>query len=93
MVWFQSPSPGKLDTVFQHVCQTCLTHPNLSEAALSQFDVEAERLSGDLPGVPGQPLGLWLQDRAHLRQTVTQPVSMLWEMAGSKKVRYNFILC
>lgn len=54
-----------------------LTHPNFPEAALSQLDVEAERLSGDLPGVPRQALCLGLQGRAHVRQDVAQAVRML----------------
>lgn len=56
----------------------CLTHPDLSEAALAQFEVEVEGLPGYLPGVAGQALGLRLQHGTHLRQTVAQPVCMLW---------------
>ena len=53
------------------------THPDLSKAALAQLEVQAEGLPGDLPGVPGQALGLGLQDRTHLSQAVAEAVSML----------------
>lgn len=53
-----------------------LTHPDFSEAALSQFDLQPQRLSGDLPGVFGQTLGLGLDRGTDGRQSVTQPVGV-----------------
>lgn len=43
-----------------------LTHPDLSKAALSQFKIKAEGITGDLPGIPGQALGLRFGHRTHV---------------------------
>lgn len=56
-----------------------LTHPDLSKAALSQFEVEAEGLSGNLPGVPGQSLRLGFGHRTHICESMAQPIRVLWE--------------
>lgn len=53
-----------------------LTHPHLSEAALAQLDLQPQRLPGDLPGVLGQALSLWLGRGAHGGEAVTQAVSV-----------------
>lgn len=55
-----------------------LTHPHLSEAALAQLDFQSQRLPGDLPGVLGQALCLWLGCGAHGGESVAQAVSMFW---------------
>lgn len=56
---------------------SALTHPDLSEAALPQFQVEAEGLSRNLPGVPGQSLRLRFGHGTHVRESVTQAVGVL----------------
>ena len=65
------------------VCLRFLTHPDLSEAALAQFEVQTEGLPGDLPGILGQALGLGLHRGTHRGQPVAQAVSVFWrEKAG-----------
>ena len=78
MVWENLLSSTKQDW------SVVLTHPDLSEAALSQFKVEAQGLSGNLPGIPGQSLGLRFGHRTHIWQSVAQPIRVLWnrERAG-----------
>ena len=51
-----------------------LTHPDLSEAALAQLELQSEGVPGDLPGVLGQALCLGLHRGAHRGQPVAQPV-------------------
>ena len=58
-----------------------LTHPDLSEAALAQFELQSQGLAGDLPGVFSKPLGLRLDCRAHCGQPVAKPVGVLCEKA------------
>lgn len=47
-----------------------LTHPHLSEAALSQLDLQPQRFPGDLPGILGKALGLGLGRGADVGETV-----------------------
>lgn len=54
-----------------------LTHPDLPETALSQLQVQTQRLARDLPGVFGQSLSLGLQDGADVREAVAQAVGVL----------------
>lgn len=54
-----------------------LTHPDLSEAALAQFDFQAKRLAWDLPGVFSQALSLGLHGRTDCRKPVTESICML----------------
>lgn len=67
------------DSVNSHGEKWCvvLTHPDFSKAALSKFEVKAERLPWDLPGVPSQSLGLRFGHRTHLCQGMAQPVRVL----------------
>lgn len=58
--------------------ENVLTHPDFSKTALSQFQVEAEGLSGNLPGILGQPLGLRFSHRTHICKSVTQSIGVLW---------------
>ena len=60
------------------VC-VALTHPDLSEAALAQLELQSQGLPGDLPGIFSQPLGLRLDCRADRGQPVAKPVSVLCE--------------
>lgn len=53
-----------------------LTHPNFPKAALPEFDIEAERLPWDFPGVPRQALCLRLQSWTHIGEDVAQAVRM-----------------
>lgn len=63
-----------------HRClENVLTHPDFSKTALSQFQVQAEGLSGNLPGILGQPLGLRLSHRTHICKSVTQSIGVLWK--------------
>lgn len=55
-----------------------LTHPHLSEAALSQLDLQPQRFPGDLPGILGKALGLGLGCGADVGETVAQAISMFW---------------
>ena len=64
-----------------------LTHPDVSEAALSQPELQAERVPGDLPGVPRQALRLGLHRGTHRRQTVAQPVCVLCTGHGHTDTR------
>lgn len=54
-----------------------LTHPDLAEAALSKFEVEAEGLSWNLPGVPGQPLCLRFGHGTHVCESVAESIRVL----------------
>lgn len=71
--------------------ENVLTHPDFSKTALSQFQVEAEGLSGNLPGVLGQPLGLRFSHRTHISKSVTQSIRVLWNRGkASKKERLGW---
>lgn len=54
-----------------------LTHPDLSEAALAQLELQSQGLPGNLPGIFSEPLGLRLHRGANRGQPVAQPVGML----------------
>lgn len=58
-----------------------LTHPDLSEAALAQLELQSQGLPGNLPGVFSKPLGLRLDRGAHRGQPVAQPVGVLCDEA------------
>lgn len=65
--------------------ENVLTHPDFSKTALSQFQVEAEGLSGNLPGILGQPLGLRFSHRTHICKSVTQSIGVLWKREKPSK--------
>lgn len=65
--------------------ENVLTHPDFSKTALSQFQVQAEGLSGNLPGILGQPLGLRFSDRTHIWKSVTQSIGVLWKREKPSK--------
>lgn len=62
-----------------------LTHPHLSEAALSQLDLQPQRLPGDFPGILGKALGLGLGRGADVGETVAQAISMFWHGKGQQQ--------
>lgn len=53
------------------------THPDLSKAALAQFELQAQGLPGNLPGILSEPLGLRLDCGAHRGQPVAKPIGVL----------------
>lgn len=62
-----------------------LTHPHLSEAALSQLDFQPQRFPGDFPGILGKALGLGLGRGADVGETVAQAISMFWHRKGQQQ--------
>lgn len=56
-----------------------LTHPDFSEAALTQFELQPQRLPGNLPGIFSKSLRLRLDRGANCGQPVAEPVSVLCE--------------
>lgn len=54
-----------------------LTHPNLSKAALAQFELQSQGLPGNLPGIFSETLGLRLDSGANCGQPVAKPIGML----------------
>ena len=54
---------------------------------MSQPELQAERVPGDLPGVPRQALRLGLHRGTHRRQTVAQPVCVLCTGHGHTDTR------
>lgn len=77
-----------LATTWAHLTQkkkkveSPLTHPDLSEAALTQFELQLQRLPGNLPRILGQPLSLRLDRGTHRRQPVAQSVGVLCRCGG-----------
>lgn len=64
------------NSVCVFVCLT-LTHPDLSEAALAQFEFQAKRFTWDLPGVFSQALSLRLHSRTDCSEPVTESICVL----------------
>lgn len=64
-----------------------LTHPDLSEAALTQFELQLQRLPGNLPRILGQALSLRLDRGTHRRQPVAQSVGVLCRCGKKTKAK------
>lgn len=75
----------QMHDVRKHVpaCLVCLalTHPDLSEAALAQFELQSQGLPRDLPRIFGEPLRLRLDCGANCGQPVAKPVGVLCDEA------------
>lgn len=69
-----------------------LTHPDLAEAALAQFDLQSQGLPGNLPGILSQSLGLRLHRGANRGQPVAEPVGVLCDQTnGISTLRYGYV--